>query len=120
MFCGIFLPAQESAMPVTRRATSMTLDAALLDEARALGLAAGALLGAAGISITPGQAYYASYITNVGSTRTRGVDVTTALGRSRHGVLRSNGTCSASARVIALRRMSVLRVAHFQGFTTPS
>lgn len=48
------------------------------------------LLGSAGISITPGQAYYASYITNVGSTRTRGVELTmeatqyTAIGKLRY------------------------------------
>lgn len=48
------------------------------------------LLGAAGVSITPGQAYYASYITNVGSTRTRGIELTleatqhTAIGQLRY------------------------------------
>ena len=35
-----------------------------------------ALLGSAGISILPGDAFYASYFTNVGNTRTRGVELT--------------------------------------------
>lgn len=34
------------------------------------------LLGTAGISILPGDAFYASYFTNVGNTRTRGVELT--------------------------------------------
>ncbi|TGS14717.1 TonB-dependent receptor, partial [Mesorhizobium sp. M1C.F.Ca.ET.187.01.1.1] len=34
------------------------------------------LLGSAGISILPGDAFYASYFTNVGNTRTRGVELT--------------------------------------------
>lgn len=35
-----------------------------------------ALLGTAGISILPGDAFYASYFTNVGDTRTRGLELT--------------------------------------------
>lgn len=39
MSCGMLARlARSHAMPATRRATSMTLDAALLDEARALGV----------------------------------------------------------------------------------
>ncbi len=44
----------------------------------------------------------------------------TARGSSRQGFFGSNGTCSASVRSAALRRISVRRVPSFQGFTAPS
>ena len=56
-----------------------------------------ALLSKAGITITPGEAYYVSYFTNVGDTRTRGVELTleatqdTDWGRLRWNYALNNG-----------------------------
>jgi iron complex outermembrane receptor protein len=50
-----------------------------------------ALLGSAGISILSGDAFYASYFTNVGDTRTRGLELTVEANQStRWGELRWN------------------------------
>ncbi|MCD7097244.1 TonB-dependent receptor [Stenotrophomonas sp. MMGLT7] len=50
-----------------------------------------ALLAGAGISILDGEAYYVSYFTNIGDTRTRGLELTLEGGRdTRWGRLRWN------------------------------
>ncbi|MFT4247156.1 MAG: TonB-dependent receptor [Pseudomonas sp.] len=55
-----------------------------------------ALLASAGISIADGEAYYASYFTNIGDTRTRGVELTLeASGDTRWGRLRWNYALNA-------------------------